>query len=446
MSLLLDEEDMSAPLQIITNTKDKLQTLKLRNDMGRVLSHALKSCPNLRSLTFDDQIQYTEEELYRPPLALPPGPYPLKHLRINCGYTTLNILDLIKKSPYLESFHLIYDDATLEHQLDDLFKAIYYDLPELRSLHVAHGCSNVMQFYSTDKDCKTSPHTSQPGLCDLVLTGNHLHAGSEKVDLLIRKSKSTLQNLDLDRHAYVTDIYNTIISTGMTSLRKLSCGPMHATDFALLSNVIKACPKLQDVYIPPNALSDVVLHALGQLKSLEKLAFSTDGNSVTTAGVKRLMSNTTTLNHLEVSLSISDSVKMRDLVLCVLACPSMRTLDISYDAWHDKSADMSLIQDAFHQSLLRKVCFAGRHQSLPMLMPWTGLKILREIVLEEPPFFLEQSVLISDQAMKNFVKSWPRISITHVQNVKKRVCRVNIDGVPIIKEALVPGLKWFPSL
>ncbi|CDH54402.1 predicted protein [Lichtheimia corymbifera JMRC:FSU:9682] len=402
MSLLLDEEDMSAPLRIITNTKNTLQKLQLRNDMGKVLSHALKSCPNLRSLTLEDQIRYTEEELNTPPLVLPPGPFPLKDLRINCVYTTLNLLDLIRKSPHLESFHLTYDDETLEHFFDDLFRLIYYELPALRKLHVAHGSCKVFSSYlpsSDDDDYETSPHhhrhlnNQQPGLYDLVMTGNHLHAGSEKIDLLIRKSKTTLVNLDLDRHGYVTDIYNTIASTGMTALRKLGCGPAidGTADYALLSSVIKACPMLQDVYLPPLSVSDDVLATLGQLQHLEKLALSMEGNQLTPRGMKRFMKSTPSLQYLEVSLSKVDTVKMRGLVQYVLACPSMRTLDITYDGWHEKNADMTPLSEEMQRSGLRKVIFSGRHQSLPMLMPWvTHLKELREIVIEEPPFFLVQ--------------------------------------------------------
>lgn len=448
---------MSAPLGIITNTKNTLQELKLRNDMGKVLNHALKSCPNLRSLTLEDQIRYTEEELNMPPLALPPGPFPLKHLRINCVYTTLNLLDLIRKSPHLESFHLTYDDETLEHFFDDLFRLIYYELPALRKLHVAHGSCKVFSSYSPfgDEYEATSPHhprrqqATQPGLYNLVMTGNHLHAGSEKIDLLIRKSKATLVNLDLDRHGYVTDIYNTIASTGMTALRKLGCGPAidGTADYALLSSVIKACPMLQDVYLPPLTVSDDVLATLGQLQHLEKLALSMEGNQITARGMKRFMKRTSSLVYLEVFISKVDTVKMRALIQYVLACPSLRTLDITYDGWHEKSADMTPLSEEMQRSGLRKVIFSGRHQSLPMLMPWVAhLKELREIVIEEPPFFLDQSALISDQAMKNFVKSWPHLSVTHVQNVTKRVCRINIDGVPTIKETVIPGLKWFPTL
>ena len=447
MSLLLDENDISAPLRIVTNTKDALQRLTLRNDMGRVLSHALKTCPNLRTLALEDQLQYAEEELYMPPSPLPAGPFPLKHLHIRCGYTTLNMIDLIQKSPHLESFHLFYDDEALEHQFDDLFRLIYYELSELRSLRVAQSACNLFQLYPyATKEFNTPRHMSQPGLCDLVISGNHLHAASEKIDLLIRKSKMTLERLDLERHAYVEEIYNTMVSTGMAALTVLNCGPMDDRQDVLLSSVIKACPMLQKVYIPPNTVSDSVLAALGQLQRLENISLSMEGDNITAPGVKRFMTSTATLQYFEVSISKHDSVTLQELVQCVLACPSMRILYISYDQWQKKSADMTSLKESMQRSGIRKVCFSGRNQALPLLKSWTHLKELQEIVIEEAPSFLEvvDNTMISDQDMKSFVKDRPGLSLIHVQSVKKRVCRVNLNGIPTIKETLVPGLKLFP--
>ncbi|KAI7877375.1 hypothetical protein K492DRAFT_209750 [Lichtheimia hyalospora FSU 10163] len=374
-----------SPMAIIRNCKNTLKRLSLEFERGQVLNGCLEECPNLECLTYEDYQESDEDfdalEEERDPL--PPGPFPLRQLIIRCEDTNLDIVELIKRCPLLESFHLLYEDRHIEDQFPSIIEMLYEHCPYLRTLEISTEVSaREIPWISAKRQHGMGNHL----LRELKFNSNPTHV-IDKLRTIIDKSKASLGKLDVQMNHRGGMLYQALISSQTSNLRELWCAPVGDQEvLTQLETLIKLSPRLNKVVVPAGAMSDMVLSALGQLSNLTELQFRVD-QQVTYKGLTSLFSQTSSLQYVIIEYGEQHPhLLLFEVIQALAACRPLRKLRFTSSAWlqltHTPIGSlMHEIQS--HQSSLEELTvksFGGLEE--PFLLPWSGFKQLRQLEID----------------------------------------------------------------
>lgn len=290
-----------SPMEIIGNCKNTLKRLALKCDRGQALSSCLEICPNLEDLYYEDNrfVPRTYEDYHymdagydaqdeEEPEPLPPGPFQLRQLVIQCQGTNLDIPFMIMKCPRLESFHLRYQNLDIEHWLPCILKALYEHCPNLHTVGISFGgASHPIAWIPAKAQHDIVGDSGQ--LRELTFNAYRTDI-MEDLRAMVDKSRTSLVKFDARNNHRAATLYQTLITAQINNLRELWCAPVgDRPTLDLLKTLIESSPHLEKVVVPNGAMSDTILSALAQLPNLVELRFHVD-NRVSHDGLASLFS------------------------------------------------------------------------------------------------------------------------------------------------------------